>query len=415
MRASFPEKVKNLASLGGIQAANAVLPLIIFPYALSVIGADEFAKIVLAESIAVLLGIVVFYSFEIEGVAKVVGLDVQRDAKQISQIFSGILYARLCLFVCVIPVGLGSAWMINPELVWPVLCWLMVPMAYALQANWLCLGLERNAVIAVAAWVTRLLALSILLIGLNKSNAIIVPLVIASMVLLAAMASLVYVASQLNVRLVKVPIKDVRDALVGGRHVFLANLTVGLYRDVNVLILGILGVGGSMVAAYALAEKFVKMVQATIRPFNQLFFPNIISLATQAGRPSGILLRNLLRYVWPQLWVLLSLLLLLAAAELVARQVLGWELGVADDVRVLFLVMSASAFAGVANFMLGMAGLTGLRETGYLLKVTAWIGLANVLIVFVLVYFSGGMGAAVGFVVSEVMLLVLIVYRYLRD
>jgi O-antigen/teichoic acid export membrane protein len=405
---------KNLVALGGIQGANAILPLVIFPYVLSVVGANQFANIVLAESISVFLAIVVLYSFEIEGVAKVVGLDVQKDRHLISKTFCSVLYVRLFLFLCLVPVGLFSAWLINSKLVWPVLCWLMVPLAYAIQANWLCQGMERNSFVAVTALTTRSLAAAILIAGLNEGNAIIVPFVVAFMVLLAALFSLFYAVWRLKVRIVKVPIKELWEMLIVGRDVFFANLTVGLYRDVNILILGAVGAGGSTIAAYSMAEKFVKMVQATIRPFNQLFFPRIISLTMGAEGPSRKMLRNLLQYVWPQLGVLLLLLSLLTISALVARDGFGMSLEGANDIAPLFFVMSLSAFVGVANFMLGMAGLIGLRDSKYLLKVTGLVGFANVLVVFGLAYIYGGMGAAIGFVVAEIMMLALIAGRYLQ-
>ena len=405
--------LKNLASLGGIQAANAVLPLVIFPYALSVVGADAFASIVLAESIAVFLGIVVFYSFEIEGVARVVGLDPGRDGRQLSQIFSSVVYARLMLFACVAPVGLVLTWLWDSALVGLVLAWLMLPLAYALQANWVCLGLERNAFIACVTWFTRLLALAILVATLTRDHAGMVPVVVASMALLSSLASLAYVILRLNVRLVRVPLHELWQILRAGRHVFLANLTVGLYRDVNVLILGVLGAGSGVISAYALAEKFVKMIQASIRPFNQLFFPRIIALTAQAGRPGPDLLPKLVRYIWPQIGLLFLILLLVAAWGMIASDVLDWRLDVAAEARSLFLVMCFSSFVGVANFMLGMAGLTGLGEARHLMKMTLWTGWLNVVLVSVLVHFYDGMGAAIGFVVAEVVMLAFIVSHYL--
>jgi len=388
---------------------------VIFPYSLSVVGGDAFAPIVLAESIAVFLGIVVFYSFEIEGVARVVGLDPKRDSRQLSLIFSGVVYVRLILFACTAPVGLVLAWLWDPALAGLVLAWLMLPLAYALQANWVCLGLERNAFVAGATWFTRLLALMIIVATLTRDHAGMIPVVVASTVLLSSLASLVYVMLRLNVRLIRVPAHELWRILLAGRHVFLANLTVGLYRDVNVLILGGFGAGGGVISAYAMSEKFVKMIQASIRPFNQIFFPRIIALTMQAGRPSPDLLSKLMRFIWPQVGLLFLILMFVIAWGLIANDVLGWRLDVAADARSLFLVMCLSTFVGVANFILGMAGLAGLGEARHLMKMTIWTGCTNVILVSILVHFYGGMGAAIGFVAAEVIMLALIVKKYLRN
>ena len=88
---------KNLISLGVIQFSNAVLPLIIFPYVLIVVGPELYSKIALSEALMFVIFTFVLYSFEVDGVSEIVHLGNQSGGKKLSMIFSKILTIRLLI------------------------------------------------------------------------------------------------------------------------------------------------------------------------------------------------------------------------------------------------------------------------------------------------------------------------------
>ncbi|WP_449406116.1 hypothetical protein, partial [Massilia phosphatilytica] len=87
--------VLNIAYLSAMQAANAVLPLIVFPFAFGVIGDHYYSKLVVSEGFVLFLVAFVLYSFDIDGVAIVADADMERDKEKLSEVLSCVLMARV--------------------------------------------------------------------------------------------------------------------------------------------------------------------------------------------------------------------------------------------------------------------------------------------------------------------------------
>jgi O-antigen/teichoic acid export membrane protein len=416
---SFRHKLANLTALAAIQISNAVLPLAIFPYTFAVLGADIYSKIVLSETLALFLVAIVLYSFEVDGVSEIAGLRPEhRNVEKISIIFSSIIYLRLMLFICSAPLVILIALFIDSQLLVLVACWLLVPLSYALQPNWLYQGLEWNAPVAILAVVSRVAAVAIIFtsLGSDSNSYFLVPLAIGSMYLLSSICTLVYAMRNLGIRLVKVPSSKLRAMLWSGKEVFMGNVSVILYRDANVLVLTLMGIPASGITAYSLAEKLVKAIQASIRPLNQLFFPEAIRLSQLARVPSRLIFGQLLRITLPQLAALAILLIALAATyrTVELRIPFAPSFENIEDIALLIGTMSAATFIGVSNFMFGSAGLNALGERRYFLMAILGTGLINIACSVLLVSFLNEFGAAISFVLAEALLLSFIVRKYFQ-
>lgn len=410
-------KLVNLTALATIQISNAVLPLVIFPFALGVIGSDLYAKVVLSEALSLFLLAIVLYSFEVDGVLQVVGLDPKVDAKKISHIFSGITYLRLSLFICCAPIFILVALLIDKQMVVLALFWALVPLSYAIQPNWLYQGLERNTPVAIITVLSRICILFVVLNALaGPTDYLVVPIAIGGFYLLGSICSLLYAMHQFGIRFVSVSATQLRQMLWSGKDVFLGNLSVTLYRDVNVIILSAMGSLGAGIAAYSMAEKLVKAIQASIRPLNQLFFPRAIRVARAAGSPGRPVFHALLKLTLPQLAVLAVLVLVLVLGYITIGTNITWVQRIenADYVASLVLLMSAGTFFGVSNFMFGSAGLNALGERRYLFFAILSTGLISLAISTLLVSVAGPLGAAISFVLAEIILLAIIARRYFQ-
>jgi PST family polysaccharide transporter len=184
----------------------------------------------------------------------------------------------------------------------------------------------------------------------------------------------------------------------------------------NVILLGSLGVPGPGVAAYSIAEKIVKAVQAVIRPINQLFLPWALIATKKANGVGPEVFWKLVRLVIPQQLSLLAIVTGTGIVYYASRDWLGIGQRITDISRVETLVtlMLGSVFFGVANNMLGTAGLNHLNERTYYFKALFVSGLTSVLCCIVLITAWGEIGTAVGFVAAEVLLSVLVIKKYFR-
>jgi O-antigen/teichoic acid export membrane protein len=408
----------NLLSLVAIQGANAVLPLIVFPFALGVVGAQQYELIVQGEAISLFLLSIVLFSFDVTGVSALAGCNPARDADRIAHEFSLVLYLRLLLFSVAAPIILIVVLFVAPALLTITAAWMLIPLSFAVTPNWLYLALERNLPLAITTVLGRLVALIVVYLSVRgPGDQLSVPLSIGVCYFLSSIAAAVIAMRLFGLRLVKIELIDLFRALASGRDIFLANLGVTLFRDLNVLLMGMLGVSSSSIASYSIAEKIVKALQATVRPFNQFLFPKAMALAKKAGRLSPQLFMSLSRLLMPVVLLLCLIILSIAAAYVLVGRDLPQLLRFENQSRIAFLVavMSVTTLFGVANSIYGTAGLNALGLSRAFLMVVMTTGITTLAVASILIALMGETGAALGFVFGEIFLFTLIVRRFFRS
>ncbi len=408
----------NLAALFGVQIANAALPLAVFPFLLVVAGQEMYSRVALSEAIALAVLTASLYSFDLDALSRVVGQDLKRDIDSISRAFSGVLLARLLIFFGAATVALLACLWLAPTLTLPLSWWLLLPLSHVLQSAWLFQGLEHNLPIALVTIVSRLTGLVLVLSTVQSSaDYWLVPMLIGSTALVGALALLLYAHLQLGLRLQPKACSDVPSLLRQGRSVFLGNASVFMYRDLNVVLLAAAGAGPASVALYSVAEKLVKGIQATVRPINQFFFPKAVRAIqgrTQADRGA---LQLLARLIWPQLAAVAVVIVALSLSWwlLADRLPLLRDLPDRGAVVVLILIMLPAVFLGVVNFMLGSVGLNHLHQRDHLFFCLLGVGVSSIAVCALLSAAIGNQGTAAAFVLSELLLSVLVLRRYLRN
>lgn len=407
----------NLGSLSAIQVFNAFAPLVAYPFVLVMVGQESFAQIVVAEAIALFLLSLVLYSFEVDGVAAVVGLDPDIDSDAIAATFVPIVFLRLCFYCVGLLVLQLLLTVFNPELRFPVLGWSLVSLSYALQPNWLFQGLERNLPLAIFVTLSRIGALATVFFFIrSQEHAVLLPFILGGWYLVGAIAAFIYAVRVFRIKPRAVNFTQLRGMIWHGKEVFLNSVATGLYRDSNVLILSALGVPSAGVASYSLAEKLTKALQAAMRPLNQFFFPRALAIAKDEGRPSLRALRRILAVTTPQMAVALLLIVTGASIYIFVSPFVP-ALQKIDDVELVFqltLLMALSILPGVGVFMLGIAGLNALGARGYLLASLMLAAAVSILLNLTLIPFLGPLASALCFVFSESLLVVLIIRRYLN-
>lgn len=406
----------NLSSLFGVQIANAALPLLVFPYLLAIAGQDLYARVALAEAVAMAVLTASLYSFDIDAIARVVGKDLKRDSAAISRAFSGVLMARLLIFVGASALALLTCWVAAPTLLLPLSWWLLLPLSHVLQSAWMFQGLEHNLPIACAIMASRLAGLALVLGTVSQANDYwMVPMWIGGTALLGAVLLLAYAGWRMGIRLVPAAASDIGQLLRSGRTVFLGNASVFMYRDLNIVLLAAAGSGSAAVATYSIAEKLVKGIQATVRPINQFSFPKALRAIQHSQQADRGTLKALGSLIWPQLAAVLAVVTVLCVGWNLAADRLPLIRDLPDraSVGLLVLAMVPAVFLGIVNFMLGSVGLNHLGQRRYLFLCLLGVGVINLGVCFGLSAAMGGTGAAAAFVLSELLLAALVLRPYL--
>lgn len=406
----------NFIALLSIQASNALVPIFIFPYALKVLGDEPYAKLATTEAIMIAALCLVLYSFEIDGVAQITKLDFREEKAKVSRIFSNIFLVRFSIFVfCLIAAGVSRPFLetTTSDLLF---LWLLVPFSYILQSNFFFQAAERNIFIAVVTTISRLgAALLIFELVTEPSDVTLIPTIIGLSYLTAALLSFFYAKKYFGIKIIPTTVLEGISLLRYGWHVFIGNISVVLYRDLNVIFLGFVHADPTAVAAYSVSEKIVKGVQAAIRPLNQIVFPKVIRKVSSFECPNRETLSIILKYTWPQL-VAVTITLLIIVAFCIGV----FDFAVANIIKsdssykilILSALMLPSIYFGIANFMFGVVGLNYLNKRVYLYRAILLTGVISMISCLFLGREFGGVGAALTFTFSEAILFFIIIKIY---
>lgn len=405
----------NLAALAAIQVANALMPLFVFPYTLSVVGAEPYAQLALTEAVMFAVLALVLYSFEVDGVARVASLDWRREPEVLSEVFNTVLFARLLIFGVCVGLALLAQTFVDPMTGKLILVWMTVPLSYALQSTWLFQAIERNIVLAALTVTSRLCAAACLVAWVSDpTDVLLVPAIIGLCNLASAIASLIYAHVAVGVQIRRTKLIVLLKHLQHGWPVFVGNMAVILYRDFNVVILGAMQNNAKAVAAYSIAEKLIKALQATMRPLNQIYFPKTLRELGGGKCADSSSFRTVLSYTYPQWLALTGVILVAGAVYLVGSdkfEVLG-SVNEQCSIVVLLFPMLLGPYFGIANFMFGTAGLNQLGERTYLYRAIVATGVVNVIVCVLLSASIGALGAAFSFVLAEFLLFIAITFGY---
>ncbi len=398
--------LRNIFWLAVNQGGNALFPLVLMPWLLLALGSEDFARLVLAEVIAFYVLTLCLYSFDVTQVKAVATAVASSDDKAQAQIFYQVLQTRLLLFVLCSLVLLGVTYYLALEPFF--LIWLLFPLGMILQHNYFFQACQENKALALLVFISRLLVMGAVWWLQNQQQLNVETaswLAAGSYLLSGLLASLL-----LMVRLPRngwPAMADSVQLIRDGSVIFTGNLAVTLYRNTNVFLLSLLATPYA-VSVYAIAEKYVRMLQALARPLNDHYYAKIASLLNPAAlNASFAVIRQSTR---PQL-----LLLLVAGGlgALAAFVLAGLGLLPSQFLSVLSLlaIMSGAVLFGVVNFMYGVVGLNNLGYDRAMARRLLLVGVISLLLCALLAPIGQQYGAALAFVFAEMLLTILIVIK----
>ncbi|RYZ78618.1 MAG: flippase, partial [Moraxellaceae bacterium] len=322
----------------------------------------------LAEAIAFYALTVCLYSFDTSGVQAIIEARIQGGREAETARFMNILAARMALFsICFIPLTLIfeiTGWVDTSLLI----VWLAFVLGMILQSNYYFQAIENNVYLAVVVIVSRGIAmLAVYVLVDDESDLLLAAMLISGSFMLSGLAAITKVFRMFGLRsLALINLREIGSLLHAGKHLFLGNISVALFRGANVVILSAVSTEGA-VAAYAIAEKVIKSIQALARPLNQVFAPVAIrKWASLDFRDQNK--ARAFRLIWASTKIqIYSMLLLLPMLVIFIGLAARYDIivGITREAVVLIALMSPAVIFGVANAMFGVVGLNMIGAQSY--------------------------------------------------
>ena len=393
--------VTNFFSLSGIQLINYIIPALVIPYIVRIIGPDSYGLINFAQAFAVYFVLMVNYGFDLSATREI---SINRDNKEkLRTIFTSVMISKIILFFISLIIFLPLIFFIpkfKDDIEVFIFAYLIV-IGNIFLPIWLFQGLEKLARLSVFNFIMKMSYLiSILLLVREKDDFLLVPLTLSLSQLAVGIAAFIYSIKTFGVSLFFPGTDQIKKAFGEGWNIFLSFISINFYTTSNIVILGFFSSNLS-VGYFSASNKIITIAQALLLvPMNQSFFPRISSVISNS-RQEGIVLLNKLIYGVGIVTFLASLFIFIFSS-LIIKIIFGSDFaGAVDCLR----IMSFLPFiAGLSNVM-GVQGMLNLKMDKQFLVLTFTGALISIILNFILVplYFENG--TAMSWMITEIFML----------
>lgn len=402
--------IQNIFSLSVLQFLNMAIPLITLPYLMRVVGMAGYGSYSIAYSLIQYIMLISAYGF---GFSTTRAISINRDNKdKVSGIFCSTMAARAILSILsTIAIAIIIMLLYNRNDIWlMVLLGMGIVIGDILNPIWLYQGMEEMKYMTLVNFVCKFLSTLLIFIFIKEEGDYIYIILFNSIGFITSGILSTYIAvKRFSLKLGLPRRTEIIQELKDGIHIFLSTIFMNLYRNSNILILGLF-LNEYMVGIYAGAEKITKTAQSVANPISTALYPNMSSFISRNSVSTGKEKLKKIFFMMSLVLVAISLSIF-AAAPLINRILLdNTEILSTNLIRCMVPVI----LLGGLNYILGIVGLTNMGYKEYFLKAVVISGLASLVIVFGTVNEIGCYSAAAAMCVSEIILFVLCSYKLYR-
>lgn len=267
--------IENLSYLSLLQLFNILLPLVTYPYLIRVLGLEIYGKVLLAQVVALYIGVFIDFGFKISATKNI---SLYRDDKaKLVTVVSSVLQIKAIL------------WILSLILLFGVLVFLPIPMndkllylfSFAICFNellfpqWYFQGVERMKYITLINLLTRsCFMVFIFLVIKDKTDYLYVPVLNGVGAFLGGIIGLFVMFKRDKVSFIWQKVTVLKYYIKDSFPIFLSYVIINIKDRFNVVFLAV-GMGLTEVAVYDLATKIMKLVMQPIDIVNTAIYPKV--------------------------------------------------------------------------------------------------------------------------------------------
>lgn len=391
---------KNFAALSAVQVVNYLVPLLVVPLVLRIIGIERFGVVAFMQSVAMILAGICDYGYNIAATRRV---SIHRDSKhELSSIVSRVLSTKLFLFIVaglmmlavhhLFPQRFGDAPMLAAAMA--------IVLGNVLLPQWFFLGMEQMRYLTYLNTASKILyLLLIVLLVRQPGDAYLVLLLFGLSNILFALIALGLIKKMFHISFGAISIKALWSELVTGKPLFVSNLSTTSILNVNTFILGLF-VQGATLGYFGVAEKIVLAMIQLLSTFSQATFPAVCSLASRADANQAI--KSFMRRHHLVFIIITPLIIgsaILFAAPITTLMVGGAAPEAAFYLRLLLLVPLLIMFNIPPSQVLLAFGFNRTYQNIFLAA-----AILNLLLNLLGAHFFGATGTSIGMILTHIFL-----------
>ena len=387
----------NFISLTTLQSISYILPLVVLPYLIRVIGIEKFGLIAFAQSLVQYFMILTDYGFSLSA-TRTIALIGENKNNKISALFSSVMTVKL-IFATISLLALCAILYLVPKF---RADWIVYILSFGtvigstLFPVWFFQGKEKMSYIAVVNVISGIIyAICIFLFINGPEDYLRVPLLGSILSIISGILGLYIAFKKFKLEFIIQKYVDIKRELQTGWDIFISVLAVNIYTTSRVFAVGLL-TNNVLTGYYSLAERIANVIQTfPMDSFTRAVYPRISNVyAKNKQRAVAIMYRI-------QDGITLGFVISLPIAYFLAPWIINLACGVAykEVVFALRLLLAAVFFVGANNFKVQFLLVCGKQDLYAKIHITA--ALTGLPLIFILIHQFSYVGAALATVCTE--------------
>jgi len=388
--------LQNFISLTTLQGISYILPLVVLPYLIRVIGMEKFGLIAFAQAFVQYFMILTDYGFSLSA-TRTIAL-IGEHKQKVSALFSSVMtvkfiFAAASLFILSLILYLvpkfRNDWIVYALSFGTVIGSTLFPV-------WFFQGKEKMIYITIVNVISGITyAICIFLFIQSPQDYLLVPLLGSLLSVISGILGLYIAFKKFRIEFIIQKYADIKRELKTGWDIFISILAVNTYTTSRVFAVGLL-TNNVLTGYYSLAERIANIIQTfPMDSFTRAVYPRISNVfAKNKQRAVAIMYRI-------QDGITLGFVISLPIAYFIAPWIIYLACGVAykEVVFTLRLLLIAVFFVGANNFKVQFLLVCAKQDLYAKIHITA--ALCSLPLIFILIYQFSYAGAALATVFTE--------------
>jgi PST family polysaccharide transporter len=400
----------NIFSLGLIQVANYLIPIITIPYLLRLIGIEQYGQLAFAASLITYLTIVVDFGFNISATKHV---SVYRsDEIKLNEIFNSVYFIKLLLlllsFVILLIIVFGFKKFSHE--------WKLYYISYLAVCGqflfpvWFYQGVENLKLISIINLVTKLFfTISIFIFVKSPSDYLLVPFLTSFGYLIAGIFSIFQIKKKYKIVFKFQKISIIKYYFTESWYIFSSNFFISLYTSSNTFMLGMFG-NNVILGQYVIVDRIIGVFKNLYMPISQSLFP-LLSFKFNNSKKCGFTLLNKILKILTPIMLLLSLLIFFFSKSII---ILISGQNSLETIRLL-KIMSLLPFIITISNLAAIQGLYNLGKSAIVNKYIIIVSIIHITSLPYLIINCGNLGVAILVLLTETIVTILSLYFYKNE
>jgi PST family polysaccharide transporter len=269
------KQIKNFIAVSFLQLSNLIIPVLVIPHIISVIGVEKFGIVSLVQVIMNYFGIIIDYCYNLLGVRDIA---LNRNSPmRMRYILSKVFWIKLIL--CFITLILLSCLILaypqfnqNKSLVY--LSFFIV-LGHLFNPSWFFQGVENMRFISILNLFSKLIFLILIFNYIkDEKDSIYINFYLGCSNFMLGLLGYIYAFKRYDLKLYKLKIIIIFGELKKGGDVFTGIFSANVYIQSNVIILGYFSTPFE-IGCFSIVEKVVNIIRTILVVFSQVIYPHL--------------------------------------------------------------------------------------------------------------------------------------------